>query len=226
MGKTDRRPGRVFGAMVVLTALGSIHAAQDDRVEWTGDSGLRRSDKAAIISLARRMGIEKPRRASVETLLPTLGNIVVVQSEVATDGRRRMWRQLEVCRADWPCADADGLRIGRWIAAGEAEEREQWRIRDGDWQVDVFLESGVAYEAAEAIVLAFRRGTLVNRIPGPTTGALQVAPRLDASEIFAIGWYADKQEYEVRAGSSGGEVYWVRIRNGSVELHGIGTWVV
>jgi hypothetical protein len=228
MGKAARRSGRMFGAFVVLTALSSIHAAQDDGVEWTRDTGLRRADKTAILTLARQMGIEKPRRATVVPLLPLGGSIVIVQSGITSDGPRRTWRELEVCRADWPCAPPDGFRIGRWIANGKTEERERWRIRERDWHVDVFLESGVAYEAAETIVLAFRRGTGVNRMPGPGPGREWATrrPNLDASEIFAIEWDADKQEYEVRAGrDGGGEVYWVQIRDGRVELHGIGTWI-
>ena len=105
-------------------------------------------------------------------------------------------------------------------------------MRDGNWHVDVYLGTGVAYRDAEAIVRAIRCGELIDRrLPqNPQSGVL----RLDPGDITSIGrphrtaWAPplEPREYEIRTGDDAGGGDWlsVRIVDSGVEVYKYGQW--
>ena len=65
-------------------------------------------------------------------------------------------------------ADSRFEQQGNWIAfLGEfnPQRRELWRIRDGDWHIDINLGADVPYDDAVSIVHAIRQKQLVDRRP-------------------------------------------------------------
>jgi hypothetical protein len=62
-------------------------------VQWQVDDTIVDADRTAILTLARRIGIERPRKVS--SLYPFLENcpVVLVESMVVEDGRRLSWEQ-------------------------------------------------------------------------------------------------------------------------------------
>jgi hypothetical protein len=65
--------------------------AQNEPVQWQVDDTIVDADRTAILTLARRIGIERPRKVSL--LYPFLENcpVVLVESMVVEDGRRLSW---------------------------------------------------------------------------------------------------------------------------------------
>jgi hypothetical protein len=129
-----------------------------------------------------------------------------------------------------PAGKAVVQRVGRWAVSGtDISRREQWRVRDGGWHVDVYFADGISYAHTESIVLAIRRATLINRLP-TSIGSLRlspVIPEIDAASISTImraGTAA--QEYEVRTGVKAGLWLRVRVVDDAVELRNYGSWMV
>jgi hypothetical protein len=216
--------------MILLSSVASVaHAAQGNAVEWRGDAGLTPADKTAIIRLADQMGIQDPRRASAVTV-GRGRRVVIVESKVFIDGHRRSWRELWVCRADWPCAFGQKPRADRWYSDDRLRERENWRIRDRDWHIDIDLQLGIPYGDAQQVVVAIHRGELVNRLRR-SLGPIKlnpVMPTVNANNITRITkGGSDDHEYDVWIGGGGvggGRRLHVRIREGKVELHGLAVW--
>jgi hypothetical protein len=203
-------------------------ATQSSSLEWANASGITAADKTAILDLARRVGLENPRRVSVAEIHPVGGTIVIVASEVETTGPRRTWRELSVCRRDWRCASRDGVRVGRWVS-GSIQSVMAWRVTDNGWYVDVHLSEGVSFPAVERIVLAIRRQEVVNRLPTIFVGREfhPEMPFIDVSKIRTVKLSAHYPGgYEVWTSDGGaGEVFTFRIEGGVVELHATGQWV-
>ena len=207
---------------------------QTQDIEWQVDASITKSDRYAILSLAKKMGIDRPRRVSVAQLRPGFCRFIRVESVVVQNTHRRTWLNLRVRSRDWPeCSrppDGSSVEVaGRWIAASsDLVKMETWRINDGKWHVDVFLEPDVPYSDAELIVLAIRRGRLVNCQPKPT-GPIKRStdmPHLDADSISLILKIRNGvREYEVHTGELSGAILRVRIVDGNVELHSYGTWM-
>jgi hypothetical protein len=230
------RPKRtVVAALTLLSCSGIGFALQSEAVEWEHAEGVGRTDREAILQLARRLGIQQPRLVSFTAYLPTACQFVRVESGVTVEGNRRTWLELRLRRQDWrECTRVPRFstrREGRWIGSGaELSTEELWRIADGDWVVDIRLGPNVRYDDAKRIVLAIRQNTLVNRL-SLSIGPLKlnpIMPTIDANEIVSVNAVSsDQGTYQVLTGrGASGDVYEVRIRDGTVELHRHGTWIV
>jgi len=196
---------------------------------------LTASDKDAMFGLAKRMGIADPVRLCSQYYgLPGGCDAVRVESKPTVAGHRRTWRQLLVGRSRtedaYVCPERPSgsvvKREGKWIASSaNLEDREAWRIHDGDWSVDVRLETGVRYSDAELIVRAIRRRELTDRMPTPDLNRLY--PTIDADEIARVRKSDQVPDaYEVWTGEAGGTILTVKIVNGQVELYGFADWMV
>ena len=233
-----------FGAihMLVLTLCCSCSTtvtAQNEPVQWQVDDTIVDVDRTAILTLARRMGIERPRKVSFR--FPFLENcpVVLVESMVVEDDWRLSWEQVtvHVQGRSWggrvcerPAGTAVVRRGGRWAVNGaDVSRRELWRVRDGTCHVDVDVAPGISYADAESIVLAIRRATIINRLR-TSVGSLKLRaemPEIDAASISSITKAATAaQEYEVRTGVKTGLWLRVRVVNDTVELHDYGSWTV
>lgn len=168
------------------TACAAVLMAQNSTIEWRVGSDVTATDKSAIVELARMMGLE-PRRVARAPGLPIACQVFTVASEPTVDGNRVAWTELGIHRLDsrqcWPPTTV-GPRVGRWRAnTGKTWTEQRWRIRDGDWHVDLTLDDEVTYSDAERIVLAMHRKSLVNRIPDARGTAL---PDYPADAITSI----------------------------------------
>jgi hypothetical protein len=205
------------------------YGQQAEGIDWHLDAGIAVSDRTVIEKLVKGMGIAVAR-VSVVYVLPTGGQVLNVESRVVVEGKHRTWIELSVCRKDWRpfhCSTKSRNSVGRWQASpADLEQREAWRIQDGDWHLDVPVETGLPYADAEQIVLAIRRGQLVDRLPtsiGPLT--LNAAmPEIDLTEITRIN--KTVSGYEVRTGRATGFVLRLRITGSAVELYSYSTWIV
>jgi hypothetical protein len=214
-------------------------------VEWrvdvqgwqsTSEANVRTDDRDAILALAARVGLGTPRRVSFHTTAPGVCRLLLVSSAVVEANNRLTWREVAVYRNDWTeCShtrESGGpvQRRGRWTASvADLTEREEWRIRDGDWHVDVALGDGVTYEVAQLIVRAIRRHALISRLPssiGPVNLDTSV-PDIDAGDIEAI-WQgrAESNAFEVRVGGRAGLTLTLKVLGEVVELHAAGTYTV
>ena len=210
---------RVRTAIIVLVALSGTASAQ---VSWENDIALTGKDKAAIIALAQKSGIAEPRRASLISIHP-IGQMVVVKSGVSTNGKRRSWLEIDVCRIDWECYETNLARVGRWVIASRAQEREAWRVDDKDWYVDVTLSKGVSYKVAERIVVAIHRNDLVDRLP--PSSSMPIIKANNIRSVTSLGTEADEYEVEIDGGGATGVLLRVRLRNGKVELYQEDVWI-
>ena len=117
--------------------------------------------------------------------------------------------------------------MGRWQASpANLERREAWHIQDGDWYLDVPVEAGLSYADVQQIVLAIRRGQLVNRLPasiGPLT-LNRAIPEIDPTEITRIS--KTTSGYEVWTGRATGYILQLRVIGSAVELYSYSTWIV
>jgi hypothetical protein len=104
-------------------------------------------------------------------------------------------------------------------------------VHDGNWHVDLYLGTGVTYRDAEAIILALRRGELIDRrVPQDRQSGVL---RLDPGDITSIerphrtAWAPplDPREYEIKTGDGGGNWLSVRIVDSGVEVHKYGQWI-
>src|SRR5262245_52308182 len=209
-------------ALIALVAVVSL-SAQASTIQWRVGPDVTANDKKAIVELGRIAGLERPRTvANVATLAPGC-HVVTVLSEVAVDGNRVSWSGLDILRIDskncWPQRNA-GRRVGRWLSnTATPWVEERWRIRDGDWHVDLVLDD-VPYADAERIVLAIRRKTLVSRL---TDAAV---PDVDENTLTSIQKQAGtaKGTYSVNVGSGPkGSLLSVAVVDGRVELRGYRT---
>ena len=229
------RLAALIAAATVLVGCSVVaQVSQPAQVEWDNANDVGPADRAAILRLAHRLGIEQPRRVSFTAYVPSFCEFVRVESVVTVEGNRRSWLELALRRRDWPACwrvrRFSRRSDGQWRGSrAELSTEEEWRIADGDWFIDTRLGDRVAYDVAKRIVLAIRDNSLVNRLPS-SVGLLKLdttMPQIDASEIRSIT--VDKSNadmYEVRTGQRAGLVYSIRIRDETIELHGIGSWMV
>jgi hypothetical protein len=227
-----------YQAIGLCIALASISRSSviaqtqtDPPIEWSGTSAnLPSEDKQAVITLAKQMGIDSPRRVSESITIPLSIRTLMVSSTVQVNGNQRTWRELQVCRSDWPCARAfrpgavSGL-VGMWLAIDRWLPRETWRIHDGDWSIDLAL-SGVSYKSAELIVIAIRRQALIDSRPAPSVKLNALVPPINAAAITGIRLLPVAGEYEVQTGRGGGGLdLRVRIDGTKVELLDASSWI-
>jgi hypothetical protein len=207
-----------LSAAVVMVA---IAAAAQSSIEWRVGAGVTDNDKTSIIELARTMGIEHPRAVSRVGTVPQGCDVLSIASDERVDGHRVSWIALDIHRSDsrncWRPAPAP--RVGRWFAnTPTARVEARWRVRDGDWRVDVPIENAVPYQDVERIVLAIKRATLVNALPD---GAPM--PPFDADAVTSVkkpaGNAPGRYTVTVGGGPRGGLLF-VTLDDGRVELSG------
>jgi hypothetical protein len=176
-------------SLLLSIALGAALVAQDASIEWRVSSDVTPNDRKAIIELAHKAGMDRPRTV-MTVAAPTAGcRTVSVSSDVAVDGNRVRRSGLDLIRADskncWPQANS-APRVGRWIANTDRPWiDERWRVRDGDWHLDVTLDDDVPYRDAERIVLAIRHKEVIDRLPEHAQGT-RAEPEIDADSITSI----------------------------------------
>ena len=218
MRRVTKSALRAFVASCFFASLLSAHNAA---IKWTRNLKFSDSDKRDILALAKLMGVSDPESVGAN-LRDDCCRIVSVKSRIVENGPERRWMQALMIRANWREHGAarlgeDKLRVGQWIADGPPQVFAGWRVRDGDWFVDVGEElnsPSVPYRDAELIVLALHRGTIVNRIVG-----LPPIPTLNGGRSYSLGKWplpsdASVSEYEIWTGA---KVLIVRIVGDAVE---------
>ena len=207
-----------FGLIAVNVFV--VLSAQQPSVEWRVGAGVTDNDKTSIVELARMMGIEHPRIVSRVAAVPAGCEVLTIASDERVDGNRVSRTALDIHRSDsrncWRRGPTP--RVGRWFAnTPSTRTEERWRVRDGAWHLDVPIEN-VAYEDVERIVLAIKRGALVNKLPD---GA--AVPPFDADALTSVkksGANASNH-YTVTVGRGPrGGLLFVTIADGRVELSG------
>jgi len=236
----------LVGLSVTILSL-VAEASPDNRfVEWAADGAsigtlhltLSRSDKRDITALAAAMGLADPARVELDAYVPGLCTFVRVRSMAVEEDNRRSWLELRMRPRRWracnqPEPGATTRRVGRWIATSSDLSTEQrWRIRDGaDWSVDVELDDREMYHDAEFIVKAIRRNALLNRVPPidlPALGSqiVRPLPEVAATDTSSIRRDAKMPGgYVVAVGRRAGQILYVRVVNGTVEVYELSSWI-
>jgi hypothetical protein len=205
-----------------------INGAGNAQIEWPTTQEFSTADRDAIITLAKKMGIENPKRVFFGQTLPDLCGFVSVESAVTDAGHLRSWLELQIRRQDWEkCYDAPPgsktRRAGRWIARNtDLLKREEWRIEDNEWHLYLRFGPGVSFEDAELAVLAIRHGQLINRLPTADNQRESDAkvPMIDPSAIsYIVAHGSDAHTYDLYTGSGSGRILTIKIVDGKVELH-------
>ena len=166
--------------------------AQVAAVEWKVPAQVSPRDRAAILEIARRVGIGDPQSVSVTIRSSCL--LVSVASRPVLDGNRILSNVLGVRQLSGPeCrpvrADSRFEERGNWIAflgAFNPQSRELWRIREVDWYVDISLGADVPYDDAVRIVHAIRHKQLVDRRP-PSPEKSSEIRYVDPGAIRGVG---------------------------------------
>src|SRR5262245_42445457 len=200
-------------------------ASQADQITWNVPIELLPTDRSAILDLARQAGIDYPETVSMPVTSPC--PLLRVESRPVIEGNRLSTKILSVRQATGPgCqngrTDLEVQRSGNWLAVRferNPETKERWRIRDGDWYIDVFFSGNVPYDDARAMVLAIRRRALVDRRTGE--GADRPMPDIDPNRITRIlggGARDDGPAYSVQKGENLGWELGMTVQNDRVEL--------
>lgn len=204
-------------------------AQHAEQIEWHDERSFTEADRNAIPALAKRMGLQNPKRVYHGQYLPSLCPYAMVESTYSERGHLRTYLQLTVHRKDWKCMRPTGTkrkRVGRWSAyTTELETRREWKVQEDQWLKYVPFGDGVSYEDAELIVLAIKHHQLVNRL-AETLSPVQ-GPTIDAADITSIQVKANApRTFEVRSSKGGsGEIYVIAVNGRSVELHEVQFWI-
>jgi hypothetical protein len=214
-------------------SLVTVFAGQSSATQWNVPAAVTAADRRDILQLSAQLAIADPE---VVSAFRSDCLAVRVVSRSTVDGNRVVSRWTLIRRASGPGCQpvASGKpvrRVGNWLTGATAAiPIERWRVRDGDWHVDVHLGAGVPYDDAEIIIRAIRRGELPDERP-PADRARSL-PRIDAGAVTLIerphqgmGTPAPPREYGVRTGEGGGDSLLIRIVDGRVEVHRYGQWV-
>ena len=199
--------------------------ATNAQTEWEPIAELKAADKNSIVTLAKKMGIENPRRISFRQIMPSFCGFVCVESEATESNHLKSWLELEVYRKDWTHCMSEHRgskthRSGRWIArSSDLQKQEEWIIEDNGWKLYLPFGAGVPFEDAEIIVLAIRHDQLINRLSTDT-------PKIDPNTISLVAPRGkEPRTYEVHTGKGMGHYLIVRIADRKVELLSIGKWM-
>jgi hypothetical protein len=208
--------------LIILATTVFLHSFALAEVDWTGVSDLSEADKADIARLAQNLGMYNPVGAEERIRAPTSNRFFIIRSEVISSGMRRTWREFYACSLKEFCPPGEQAAVGDWKIDGEVTTQERWRFSDGDWFVDVKLDTGISYAEAESIVLAVHRNMLVST---PESG---IAMRgSDASKISFIRTIDPiAGEFEVNMdGDYSGRSFLVRLKDGEVQVYSCcGVW--
>ena len=231
---------RSCAACLVWVSFAAILDAQRAAIHWDVPSTVDPGDRRDILDIARRLGITDPRSAWT---IASACRLVYIESTPIVDGDRVRSTLVGVRRLRGPeCSSPRGgqrvVQQGNWIAfLGDVNprHREQWRVRDGAWHIDITIGADVPYEDAVSVVIAIRRRELVDRRP-PVDGVPSPMTYVDPSEIFSIradpgrpaGRPATPGLYQVMTGKERGGVgnyLEVRVQRDTVELIKQGIWM-
>jgi hypothetical protein len=235
MVKTARA---LFLAICLTGLLPQVMLSQGTAVVWQVPGDIAPDDKMAILAIAGAAGIREPRAVSVP--IPSPCQFVQVESSPVLLGDRVLSEILGIRQKNGPgCPPVTAHRglqqRGNWVAFlsdSNPRRQQRWRIRDGDWHVDIGLIGDVPYEDAVLIVQAIRRQQLIDqRPPSQSSSPIQY---IDAGKIMPIRSGLARpsipREYEITGGegagrSGGGQFLLVTIHDGRVELQGQGCWI-
>jgi hypothetical protein len=177
----------------------SIVTAQQSPVVWDVPNTVTLADRLAILDLASRLGIPDPARIS-----GSRGDSAPVRVEARATVRGRDVNSafVEFHRRGPGCGTFEERmpQMGRWVSLAERSKPiERWRIRDGDWFVDV-NRSPLGYEFVERIVLITRsmgwveRCAVEHRTPHTASDILIVAPApLPLDPEFGTHWVSTQR---------------------------------
>jgi hypothetical protein len=179
----------------LLALLGNAFVAQN-RVVWRSSEPASDADKASILQVAARSGIPSPASAEYQMSTMPIGCVGwLVKSPVVAEGHRVTWQKLWVWRvrdnlpldiSGCPIPGPETWREGEWIGASPvAEQKLAWRVRDGSWQVDVPVSDDIPYADVVRIVMAIRRGELVDK-RAKTSEPLESLRSIDAGSITGV----------------------------------------
>jgi len=187
--------------------------------ECKAPQGLSVSDKKAIQSLARNLGLGKPARICQTVVgLPTGCPAFRVDAAPLIEGRWRTWQSLwiadsrDASSGECPFLRQESvpLRKGRWSAQREnVHSVRTWRIVDSDGFVDVSLGDGVTTAIAEQLIRAVRLGALVDKRTSPMALEMgegwlrELRRRFADGRASVVKSYLDPDAYEVQAVSGG-----------------------
>jgi hypothetical protein len=219
---------------LALLSFVTVFAVQSNATQWNVPAGVTAADRRDILQLSAQLAIEDPE---VVSAFRSDCLAVRVVSRPAVDGNRVVSRWTLIRLASGPGCQpvASGKpvkRVGNWLTGATAAiPIERWRVRDGDWHVDVHLGMGVPYGDAEIIIRAIRRGEVVDE--RPAADRVRSLPNIDAGAVTLIerphqgfGTPAPHpRDFEVRTGVEGGDSFLMRIVEGRVEVHRSGQWI-
>ena len=230
------RATRLAGIVFFLVAFWFVNAADAQGVEvaWTLQQPLTADDQRAILDLAARVGIRNPGKAGDIALRPN--RTISVASRPKVEGYRVTTDIVIVNQGVGNGGQPvpPGFTVhqsGNWVvmqSAWNPGRTELFRIRDGDWFIDVSFPSSLSYDDAERVIQALRRRTYVDVRQGRAGDITDI-------DLNRITWFSrDDRMAELFP-----EVYaktfhlyadnykWVgvRIRDGQVEFHGVGDWI-
>jgi hypothetical protein len=219
----------LFKISQILLVIFAVYSGQNDHAGLVVDPRITVADRNAIIKLAKQFGIEYPQTVSLGSCVPGSCRFVSVESQITQVGYRRTWSQLLLCNRKWrkQCPGVSRRAIvkrqGQWETSSDnLSVREEWRIEDHGWHVDLRPGTGCSYEDVRLIVLAIRRGELINRLPLNDT-----MPQVDPNDIASIEKPNDEPRiYKVIIGRLSGMTLTVRIVDGKVEVRSHGIWIV
>jgi hypothetical protein len=208
----------LMGSCLVLSS--AALASQNSAVTWSVPADVDSNDRREILAVARRVGLDGPQR--VLALPGGSCSILLVESRPNVEGRRVSFTSVFVSRIRGrECAlpdDPKWVRVGNWATSmATPKQHEKWRIRDGNWRVDIYLRD-VDYDTAERIVRTVRREALVERC-SIDSGASARHGSADISSVTpASAGSPDYLIYTSRGDGGGGIVVHVRVSRTAVDL--------
>ena len=210
-------------------------SAQSVDVRWVLQQPLSADDQRDILDLAARVGIRNPGTAG--DLVNPPCRTISVASHPRVEGYRASTDVVIVRQRT-----GDGCQLpvragllvhqgGDWIvlqSAWNPSRAELFRLRDGDWFIDLHLPSNISYDDAEQVIHALRRRTYVDVRQGRAGDITDIdLKRINMftrddrmaelfPEVYAKTFrvYADNYKW-----------VGVRIHEGQVEFQGVSDWV-
>jgi len=195
---------------------------QSPSIEWP--ASVTAAEKTQLLELAKRAGIDRPKEITTQLIHMPLGcEAIEVRSDVTVDGNRRSWTQVWIGNQDkqYYCTGRpQAPSVGAWVIETDAWTAVTWRISDGEWQRDVFLQ-GVPYEVAAKLVLAMKRHTFVDR---RKANERRIEPMNAVDNEATVSQSHGK--YEVMSGRGGsGFIAELSIEGKDVVLLSVATWI-
>ena len=229
------RTGRIVWLLLVFPSFVNAANAQGVEVTWALREPLGADDRRAILELAARLRIRNPKIAGDVVLTPCRTISVVSHSEV--QGYRVTTESVVVHeRTGAGCRPPvrPGFvahESGNWVAyesAWNPGHSDLFRIRDGDWSIDVSLPPTVSYDDAEQVILALRRRTYIDVRQGRAGDITDI----DLNRINRFGHdnrmaelFPDVYTKTFRIYADNYKWVGVRIRDGRVEFQGVSDWI-